>query len=454
MRPKILIIDDEAAICVSLRYALGRDYDLKAVTSEEEALTALAQDSFDLVLLDLMLGNQDGVEVLQKIKEYAPDIVVIIMTAHGSISSSVSAMKKGAFTYLTKPLDIEELKIFIQQGLNYQRLNRKVSYLSDELQGRYQYGGMIGKSPVMQSVYELVAKLKDVDTPVVVTGESGTGKELVARAMHYMGSRKNEHFVDINCAAIPESLLEMEFFGYKRGAFTGATTDKKGKFEVADKGTIFLDEIGDMPITLQGKLLRVLQEKQFTPIGSNENKTIDVRVVAATNRDLWQLVQDGKFRNDLYFRLNVITIRLPPLRERKQDIPMLASKFIVQLNDEHKREVKGITKEAERILLTYDYPGNVRELQNIIEFAMIMCNDAYIEASDLPKNVREAAQSGQIPFETGIHTEVGTLREIEKHAIIQSMERNNGNQRKTAEELGISERGLHNKLKEYGYKRE
>ncbi len=450
MRPKILIVDDEIAICISLKHTLSKEYDVVIANSEEDTLNALERDSFQLILLDVYLGAQDGLSLLQKIIQHDPTIIVIVMTAHGSIKSSVTAMRNGAFTYMTKPLDLEELKIFIQQGLRYRSLNEKVNYLNEELQGRYQYGEMIGKSPVMQNVYKLVEKLKDVDTPVIVTGESGTGKELAARAMHFMGVRKKENFIEVNCAAIPEGLLEMEFFGYRRGAFTGANTDKKGKFEAADQGTIFLDEIGDMPLSLQGKFLRVLQEKRFSPIGSNESKTIDVRVIAATNRDLWQMVQDGAFRQDLYYRLNVVSITLPALRERKMDIPLLTSKFIAQLNSEHKRNIKGITKEVERMLLTYDYPGNVRELQNIIEFAVIMCNEEYITPTDLPHNFLNAVGSTTLNQPQGEDT-IATLYEIEKRAILQAIRRNDGHQRKTAEELGISERGLYNKLKEYGY---
>jgi len=452
MKPKILIIDDEAAICVSLKYSLSKDYDVTAVMSEEEAMTALERDSFQLVLLDMFLGSTNGIDLLERIKEREPEMIVIIMTAHGSIRSSVDAMKRGAFTYMTKPLDMEELNIFIRQGLQFRSLNEKVDYLSRELQDRYCYGDMIGKSPVMQSVYALVEKLKDVDTPVVVTGESGTGKELVARAMHYMGARRKESFIDVNCAAIPEGLLEMEFFGYRRGAFTGAASDKKGKFEAADKGTIFLDEIGDMPLVLQGKLLRVLQEKQFTPIGSNESKSIDVRVIAATNRDLWKMVQEGTFRQDLYYRLNVVNIALPALKERKQDIPLLASSFIAKLNIEHKKNIQGITREVERILVSHDYPGNVRELQNMMEFAVIMCMGDYITPQDLPRQFWPDADHSEPENSQWAVDEGGkTLYEIEKRAILQTLQKNNGNQTRTAEELGISRKGLQLKLKEYGY---
>lgn len=452
MKPKILIVDDEAGICVSLKYGLSKDYDVVSVMSAGAALEEMDKRDYQLVLLDMFLGQDDGLALLQEIKLRNPQIIVIVMTAHGSIRSSVDAMKKGAFTYITKPLDLEELKIFIQQGLNYRSLNEKVAYLSEELQDRYQYGGMIGKSPAMVQVYDLVERLKMLDTSVLITGESGTGKELVARAIHFMGERKDESFIEVNCVAIPESLLEMEFFGYKRGAFTGAVGDKKGKFEAADKGTLFLDEIGDMPMSLQGKLLRVLQEKHFTPLGSNESKSVDVRVVAATNRDLWQMVQDGTFRQDLYYRLNVVNINLPPLRERKQDIPLLISHFLTQVNLEQGKNFHGTTREVERILLTYDYPGNVRELKNIVEFAAIMCAEDHVQPEDLPhwllKAVGTAQESHFVPAD-----EPKTLYEIEKRAILEALYKNGENQSRTAEELGISRSGLILKLKEYGYQK-
>ena len=453
MKAKILIVDDETAICISLKYSLAEQYDVTAVTSAAAALEELENNDYQLVLLDMFLGRDDGLALLQEMKLRDPQLIVIVMTAHGSIRSSVDAMKKGAFTYMTKPLDLEELNIFIRQGLDFRRLNEKVAYLSEELQGRYKYGEMTGKSQVMLNIYDMVERLKTVDTPVLITGESGTGKELVARAMHFMGNRKEESFVEVNCAAIPESLLEIEFFGYKRGAFIGAVTDKKGKFEIADKGTLFLDEIADMPLSLQGKLLRVLQEQRFSPVGSNDSKSIDVRVVASTNRNLWQMVQDGTFRQDLYYRLNVINIDLPPLRQRKEDIPLLVSQFISESNQGRSNQILGVTREAERMLLTYEYPGNVRELRNVIEFAAVMCTADHIQPCDLPRQLvgsvgEELREPRFVPAE-----EPRTLYEIEKRAILEALQKNGGNQSRTAAELGISRSGLIVKLKEYGYQK-
>ena len=453
MKPKILIVDDEIGICVSLKYSLCQEYDIVTATSAKAALDELAAGGCQLVLLDMFLGQDDGIGLLREIKLRDPSVVVIMMTAHGSIRSSVDAMKKGAFTYMTKPLDLEELNIFIQQGLHYRGLSEKVASLSEELRGRYKYGEMIGKSPAMMRIYDLVERLKMLDSAVLITGESGTGKELAARAIHDMGPRKEENFIAVNCAAIPESLLEMEFFGYVRGAFTGSNEDQKGKFAAADGGTLFLDEVGDMPLSLQGKLLRVLQEKRFTPLGSNVSEAVDVRVVAATNKDLRQMVDQGTFRQDLYYRLNVINVEMSPLRERKEDIHLLVSHFIAQFNGEQGKEIRGITREVEQILMDYDYPGNVRELKNILEFAAIMCTGGHVQPEDLPQWLLRAVsptapESPFVPAE-----EPRTLYEIEKRAILETLYKNGENQSRTAAELGISRSGLLIKLKEYGYQK-
>lgn len=454
MKPRILIIDDERAICTALTLALNTSYQVEAVTEAYAGIELLKSNTFQVVLLDLRIGDRNGIEVLKEIKELHPQLAVIMMTAYGSIRSSVEAMKSGAFNYLTKPLDIEELEIFIRQALEFQDLSAKVAYLSDELYGRYQYGEMIGKSDAMQQVYSLIDKLKDVDSAVLVSGESGTGKELAARAMHYLGKRKSEQFVVVNCAAIPEGLLEEEFFGHKKGAFTGAYTDKRGKFEAADKGTIFLDEIGDMPLALQGKLLRVLQQKEFSPIGSNEVRRTNVRVVAATNRDLKKMVAAGTFRQDLYYRLNVIDIKLPRLCDRKQDIPLLCKQFVARTNQEQGRHIEGLTKAAERKLIAYPFPGNVRELSNIIEYASIVCENNVIDVCDLGPEVREYGGACEDAAEHGDGVASGfdgmKLREVEEVVIRASLSRNGGKRKATAQELGISERGLWNKIAEYG----
>lgn len=449
MKPQIIIIDDEPAICESLEIALEGDYQIFTTQEPKEAIRMIKEKPFQVAIIDLKIGTYDGIELLREIKKINKTIAAIMITAYGSIRSSVEAMKSGAFNYISKPLDIEELRIYIEQALEIRRLNEKIYYLDNKLKSRYKYGDMIGKSPEMQKVYEQIERLKSMDINILITGESGTGKDLVAQALHYLGKRKDERFIVVNCAAIPEGLLESDFFGYKRGSFTGAVMDKKGKFEVADKGTIFLDEIGDMPISLQSKLLRVLEQKEISAIGSNEVRKVDVHVIAATNRNLKEMVLEGKFREDLYFRLNVFEIKLPPLKERKQDIPLLCEFFISNLRKEKDINVEGISKEAQRALLTYDYPGNVRELSNIIEYAVVMAESENIQINDLPQHVIiGGTQIEKKPNEYN-KTEKLTLEEIEKAAILNSLLRNNGHRGKTAEELGISERGLRYKIKEY-----
>lgn len=450
MSRRILIIDDEPGICSALTLALEDRYEVTATTSPYEGLRLFRTQCFDVCLVDLRIGTYDGIAVLEQIKAFDANAAVILMTAYSSISSAVDSIKRGAYSYVTKPLNIDELVLVIEQALKYRELNERVQYLSRELQDKYEYSGLIGRSPAMKNVFTLIEKLKDVDTTVLITGESGTGKELVARALHYSGRRKAEYFAAVNCSAIPEGLLEEELFGHKKGAFTGAVEDREGKLEFADGGSLLLDEVGDMPLALQAKLLRVLQEKQVTPIGSNERRTIDVRIIAATNKDLKKLVQEGKFRQDLYFRLNVVEIKMPALRDRKQDLPLFFAHYIQKYAAEFKRPVTGLSKEVERLLMRYDYPGNVRELANILEYAVLMCEGATINLSDLPPSVTQYQDTAR--HQQGIFSEdlVGlTLREIEKRVISATLERHNGHRKRTAETLGISEKGLRNKIAEY-----
>ncbi|WP_332628417.1 sigma-54-dependent transcriptional regulator [Halalkalibacter flavus] len=446
---RIIVIDDEASICSSLEFALEDHYDVVTTTKPHEGLKWIEEEKPDLCLLDLKIGQVDGLEILKKIKQVSQKTEVIMITAYGTIATSVRALQEGAYSYLTKPINIEELYSIIQQALHYQRLNDQVDFLSQELEKKYSFEGIIGKSESMATVFNLISKVKEVDSNVLIVGESGTGKELVARALHFSGKRKKSHFEVVNCAAIPDQLLESELFGYDKGAFTGAVSSKEGKFQLANGGTIFLDEIGDMPLSLQAKLLRVLQEKVVTKLGSNKEVNLDVRVIAATNKNLEEAVRNGEFREDLYFRLDVIKVPLPPLRERKEDIPFLIQHFIKQFNIEMNKEVQGLTKEANRILLNYDYPGNIRELSNIIESSMVLADDEFIEVLDLPPQVRSnhsarRKDGGKILDFVGI-----PLKEMEKQFILATLEENNGHRKNTALMLGISERGLRDKLKQY-----
>lgn len=454
MRQKILIVDDEMGICTSLTFALEDQFEVQSATSPSAALELLKNERFSLCLLDLKIGTFSGIDLLTEMKAAAPEMAVIIMTAFGSIESSVEAVRKGAYTYLTKPLDLSDLRLSIAQALEYQQLNAKVEYLSSQLSEKFFYNGLVGKSRPMVQVFNLIEKLKNVDTSVLITGESGTGKELVAKALHFAGNRGREHLAEVNCAAIPEGLLEAELFGHRRGAFTGAVSDQAGKLEYANNGTLFLDEIGDMPLSLQAKILRVLQERVYTQIGSNIPKKLNVRVISATNQDLRGMVERGEFRKDLYFRLNVVEIALPPLRERKEDLPLLIERFIRSNNESLHKNITGLSKEAERRLYTYDYPGNVRQLINIIEYAMVLCEGETIELLDLPISVREYNEAPARP-DGGLFLEdlSGlTLKEVEKRVIEAALRRNSGHRLLTAQMLKISEKGLRNKIAEYGIK--
>ncbi len=457
MKKNLLIVDDEKSICTFLAIALEDEFEVFTANSSKQALELIEKSKIHMVLLDLMLGNENGLNLLTQIKEKYSEVPVIMMTAYGDINTSVEAIKRGAFQYICKPVNIEELRLYINQALEFQHLSRRVESLSselEELEQRTYYGDIIGRSEPMQRIYQMIDRVKNVDSSVVITGESGTGKELVARAIHKNGSRAKENFVSVNCAAIPEGLLEEEFFGHVKGSFTGAMADKKGKLELADHGTLFLDEVGDMPLSLQGKLLRVLQEKEMMPIGSTSYKKIDVRVICATNRDLLAMVQKGTFRNDLYYRLHVINIHVPPLRERKQDIPELSANILKRLAGNMKRTINGFTPEAERVLLEYDYPGNVRELINLLEYACILCNGTMIDVGDFPDDihtVQTAAKNETVTPQIAVRTYLKgmSIRDVEKLLVQAALLDNPQNNRAAARQLGISERSLYNKIKEF-----
>jgi len=451
MKANILIIDDEVSSCTLLSLALKKDYHVEYAHTAKDGVAMFKNGGYDLVLLDMVIGNDNGLEVLKLIKGIDESASIIMMTAFGSIQTSVEAMRAGAFTYLAKPLDLDELRAYIHQALSMRRLSEEVSFLNDELNKAKQHQEMIGDSAPMKQVYSLIERVKDIDCNVLVTGESGTGKELVARAIHYSGRRKNDHFVVVNCAAIPESMLEEELFGHKRGSYAGATQDKKGKLEIADGGTVFLDEIGDIPLSLQGKLLRAIQQKEFTPLGGTAVRKVDIRIVAATNRNLQEMVKNGQFREDLYYRLNVMNIRMPSLRERIEDIPSLCRHFIAQFNHEQNKSVKGLTDEAYRYLISYDYPGNVRQLMNVLEYAMIVCQNSEIRAEDLPIEISGRIQQFHYNGEEMLAEMLAgkALHEVEKIAIAATLRKNKGRRDATAKELGISVRGLQNKIAAY-----
>lgn len=445
---KLLIIDDESAICSSLGFALEDDYQILSANSSKAAMGIISQTNIDIALIDLRLGSDCGIDLLKQIKQVSSDTVVILMTAFGSIESSVKAIKEGAFYYITKPINIEQLNLLLEKAQEYIMLNSKIKYLTqqvDNVSGKY---GIIGSSKKMNNVFNLIEKVKDIDTNVMIIGESGTGKELVARAIHYEGSRKDKPFNVVNCPAIPGNLLESELFGFKKGSFTGAMEDRKGIIELSDGGTLFLDEVGDIDISIQAKLLRVLQEKKVSPIGSNEVKKVDIRLIAATNKDLEKEVELGNFREDLYYRLNVIGINTPPLRERRDDITRLVWHFINKYNVILDKKVVDITSQAVGALEKYRFNGNVRELENIIERAVALTDNNYIDINDLPSKVFEPlnmikTNDDLIPVYID-----ESLKDIEKKVIKATLGKYKS-KKKTAQILGLSERALRYKVKEY-----
>lgn len=449
----ILVIDDEPSILTALKFALEDSFNVYCTPNVPEGLELINNKDIDLVLLDQYLGEYKGLEVLQTIRSQNPGVLVIAMTAYGSIEDSVEAMQRGAYYYITKPLDINGLIILINKALDYQNLSNRVEDLTKQMNQKLGLDNIVASSKAMNEVFKIIERVKDLDINVLVTGESGTGKELIARAIHNSSKRSNESLEIINCAAIPYNLLESELFGYEKGAFTGANQRYKGKFELADKGTIFLDEIGEMDIQLQAKLLRVIQEKRITPLGSEKSIPVDFRLIAATNKNLAEEVKKGDFREDLFFRLNVISISTPPLRERKEDIPVLARYFMKKYSETFNKNVSGISRSAIAILEKHTYPGNVRELENIIERAVALTNSDIIEIGDLPKEIIEnidiSSSSELVPIYVG-----DSLQEAEKKLILASLKCCDFNKRKTAKLLGMSERHLYTKIKEYNLEEE
>ncbi len=446
---KILVVDDEMGICTSIEFALEDEYKVFIANNLKDAYQILDTEEIRVVLLDLKLDESSGMDGLDVIKQKFENIQVIMMTAYSSIEDSIKAIKKGAFYYLKKPINIEELKILILKALEYEKLNFRISHLSNEVYKKYSMGNIIGKSETMRRVYDMIESVKNINVNILITGESGTGKEMIAKAIHYQGNRSENNFEAINCASIPADLLESELFGYVKGAFTGAISNKVGKLEVANNGTFFLDEIGDMELHLQSKILRVIQEKEFTRLGSNEKIKIDVRFIAATNKDLENEIANKKFREDLFYRLNVINVRVPALRERKEDIPLLIETFIKKYSKQFGKKITGIHPEAFKALKLYDYKGNVRELENIIERIVALSKTSEIVIDDLQFD--EKIDERLMNNDNLIIIQVGeNFKEIEKKVIIKTLVSFDGNKRKTADALGISERSLYNKINIFG----
>ena len=445
---KILIIDDEAHLCWALEKGLRQEgYQVITATGGKEGLELIQNETPSLVILDLKMPEMDGLDVLVKAKELIPKLPVIMITAHGSIDTAIEAMKLGAIDYITKPFDLDELKLVVKQALKVNRLREEVVFLRSELNKKH--GRILGNSSAIQEVNTLVERVADSNATVLITGESGTGKEVAALSIHNLSYRREKSYVPINCAALPESLLESELFGHEKGAFTGAVVRKTGRFELADKGTLFLDEVTEMPLSMQVKLLRVLQERQFERVGGTESIKIDVRIIAATNRDPMECIRKGTLREDLYYRLNVLPIHIPPLRLRTEDIPLLVMHFLQKFNPSQEQM---ISPTALGLLMNYEWPGNIRELQNVIERSVILSQGNDIKVQHLPKEIQKlessknAADRGLILNfpDKGISFDA-----VERELILKSLEKSSGNQTKAAHLLGLTRSALLYRAQKY-----
>jgi len=448
LRIKLLVVDDEQSIrrlCMTIGSSLA--YNCNEAESAETAIQRLETDPPDLVLTDLKLPNQSGVELLKQIKAVLPRTEVAIMTGHGSIESAVDAMKLGAYDYIEKPFRVEKMRLLLQRMAEKVRLVNENAFLRERVSTEENLDGIIGTSSGMQDVLRMISRLKDTRTPVLISGESGTGKELVARAIHFRGMLAQTPFVAVDCGALVPTLMESEMFGYEKGAFTGAMKSKMGLFQAANGGSIFLDEIGELPLEMQAKMLRVLQEKEVRPVGSNDRHAVDVRVIAATNRDLESAYRTGTFRKDLYFRLNVVTVHIPPLRERRADIPMLVHHF---LNRYTPTKPLQVTAAAMKSLLQYDWPGNVRELENCIARAVTLGDQAVIDVQDLPPAIRtEQPISSEMTPQDAASLSTTALAEMERMTILRVFEQAHGDKALAGKMLGISRATLYRKLKRY-----
>jgi two-component system NtrC family response regulator len=449
----ILIVDDEKNYTAVLSVVLEEEgYETITANSAAEALAILKIEDVDLVITDMKMPGMDGLELLGRVKKGWPDIPVLMMTAHGTVDKAVEAMHKGAYTFILKPFDNERLVIYSQKAIELHRVVKENRRLQTEVATRYRFDNIIGKSAPMQEVFKTIRRVGPSSATVLIEGESGTGKELVAKSIHFNSARSEHAIVPVNCAALSEHLLESELFGHEKGSFTGAIARKKGRFEIAHGGTIFLDEIGELTLNLQVKLLRVLQEKVIERVGGSDPLPVDIRVIAATNRSLKEEIENKRFREDLYYRLNVVKIKLPPLRKRGEDIRLLSAHFIEKYASERRsgQPITGLDDEVDRLFLNYNWPGNVRELENIIERAMVMCPEATITVNDLPREFRDQVSNTLhlegIPVDATLYE---TLAWVEQRMIERAMQMTNNVQARAAEILGIGKSGLNQKLKKY-----
>jgi two-component system response regulator HydG len=448
---RVLVVDDEESHAVAVAESLGRvGYECVVATSGGEALRLIEEQVFDIVITDLIMEGVGGMEVLAKAKRELPDAEVVILTGHSTIKTAVMAMQAGASNYLIKPLDINELRTVADKASQSQRLQRSNIELQKQLNEKFGFEGVIGSSPAMHSVVAKLRQIAPTNASVLITGESGTGKELVAKALHINSPRKNKPFVPLNCAELGENVLESELFGHVRGAFTGADRDRIGRFQYANGGTLFLDEIGDMPMTIQVKLLRVLETGEIVRVGTNDPVKVNVRLISATNRDLADAIAEGKFRQDLFHRLKVVSVKLPPLRDRRDDIPLLIDYFLKEFSAAHGKPIRAVTPPVRKVLMGYSWPGNVRELRNVIESMVVMDADGVLDTDDLTEELQQAASGARGPAGSGVDTLVGKpLEEIERHYITETLRLSHGNREEASRLLGIGERTLYRKIKEY-----
>jgi DNA-binding NtrC family response regulator len=447
---RILIVDDEEGMRRLLGRILTREgYDTTTAANGAEALRLVASERFDLVVTDIKMPEMDGLQLLQEIREYEPSLPVIVITAYGTIENAVQALRAGAYDYIAKPFETDEIKLTVAKVLERERLLAENRYLHEQLEDRYAFSGIIGNSPAMQEVYDMASSVAASNANVLVTGESGTGKELLARSIHFSSPRKDKPFVVLNCAALSEGVLESELFGHEKGAFSGALDTRKGRFERADQGTLFIDEVAEMSMAAQVKLLRVIQEHEFERVGGNKTISVDVRIVAATNKVLEEQVKEGKFREDLYYRLNVVNINVPPLRSRREDVEALTRHFIDKYAAETGKKIDDIAPRALSCLLAHDWPGNVRELQNAIERAVVLSKSAVLTPRDFPQGLQGDDQIClQLPEKGGSLTEI--LEDLERQLIIQTLQREDGSQTRAAATLGIKRTTLRYKMEKYG----
>jgi two-component system response regulator AtoC len=443
----LLVVDDDPVTIDLLREVLSKEgYEVSTALSGEEAIAQGTDHFFDLIITDVRMGEKNGVEVLRFFRKSAPDTTVIMITAFGSIETAIEAIREGAYDYISKPFKLDEIKLTVRRALEQRRLVQENKHYRQELLDKYQFKNVIGRTPQMFQVYKTIAKVADTKSTVLLCGERGTGKELIARSIHYNSRRNNRAFIPVDCASLVETLIESELFGHVRGAFTGASSAKRGLFEEAEGGTLFLDEVGNLNLTLQSKLLRFLQEHEIKRVGGTESIKVDIRIIAATNQPLEPLVKSGKFREDLFDRLNVVTITLPPLRERKEDIPFLASHFLQKFSEENHKNISHLSPEALEMLIRYSWPGNVRELEHTIERAVIFSIHPMILPEDLPKKISEKTGGSEIL----IPEKPLSLRELEKRYVLKVLQETGGNKKKASEILGIDRVTLYRILEREG----